>query len=88
MLALALVLALISIWLHLRADSLVDIVSRLRNCEAELADVIDRTTHWMKRENVRRARDAKEEQGAPKALDSADPKAELRQRARLKGIRV
>lgn len=66
---------------------------RISQLELDLAQSVETVSRWMKRENVRRARDEKEaaESLPTTTLPSsaaADRKAALRQRAREKGLRV
>lgn len=62
---------------------------RLIALETELQEHLETVNRWMKRENVRRARDAKEEQPPPQgviagAVDMAAKKAQLRARMRAR----
>ena len=83
--ALSLLTAIASLVLTLRAGTMPNITRDLRELQAELVDVDDRVTMWMKRENVRRARDAKEDKAeltaSPGArTNSFDKKAAIRAR--------
>jgi len=66
---------------------------RLAQLELDLAQSVETVSRWMKRENVRRARDEKEAQEAPDTpqvvgltAQAATAKALLRERARQKGL--
>lgn len=64
---------------------------RVTAIEVDLQEAMDSMSRWMKRENVRRARDAKEDNPPPQSvpigvLDSHRNKAQLRERARAKGL--
>lgn len=87
---LALLLACISIALRYW-DTPPELARRVTQLEVDLMEGLDTMSRWMKRENVRRARDVKE--AGPSApvgqeftIDSRDPKAHLRARARQKGL--
>lgn len=60
-----------------------EVMRRISTIEVDLQETIDTFTRWMKRENVRRARDKQEqsqdENALPAAaLDSSSRKAEIR----------
>lgn len=83
--ALSLLTSIASLVLTLRAGTMPNITRDLRELQAELVDVDDRVTMWMKRENVRRARDAKEDKAELTAApgprtNSFDKKAAIRAR--------
>lgn len=68
-----------------------EIIRRVTRLEVDLQESIDTTARWLKRENVRRARDAKEDQPVSDPIqipgvDHARKKAMLRERARVKGL--
>lgn len=82
----ALGFAIVSLALHLRPDSVIQIARRLRSIELEVADIADRTSTWMKRESVRNAREKKAEMESSTAptnpeLARLQKKAEIRSRA-------
>ena len=86
--AIALLLAIVSIvvatW-----HSPPAIARRIELLEVDLQEAIDRMTTWMKRENVRRARDQKEQvssQESPPVADLDRAKKKAMIRARL-GVR-
>lgn len=83
--ALSLLASIASIVLTLRAESGATLSRELRQLQADLVDVDDRVTMWMKRENVRRARDAKDDKAeltatAQTTTTSFDRKAAIRAR--------
>ena len=91
--AFALAVALVSIalrWL----DTPPELSRRMNKLEIDLEETTAQVVRWMKRENVRRARDEKEAGESPPAppsfiagaVDMASRKAALRQRARAKGL--
>lgn len=66
---------------------------RLAQLELDLAQSVETVSRWMKRENVRRARDEKESQeptelakAMPLTAQASTAKALLRERARNKGL--
>lgn len=83
---LALIVALVSIALRLYGPGDLDQLAReLRSLSGEVVDLDDRVTTWMKRENVRRAREKKEDAEPatePNALDRASKLAQIRLRAK------
>jgi hypothetical protein len=91
--ALALAIALVSIalrWL----ETPPELSRRMNKLEIDLEETTAQVVRWMKRENVRRARDEKEASDSPPApasiiagaVDMASRKAALRARARAKGL--
>jgi len=87
---LSLLLSIVSIGLRWW-ETPPEILRRVTVLELDLQEAIDTMSRWMKRENVRRARDAKEDSppaGEQKlTIDAADKKAQLRAIARQKGLR-
>jgi len=75
-------------------ESPPELSRRIAQLELDLAQSVETVTRWMKRENVRRARDEKEGDGAPNAdqrsaLTGSLPQGKkeiLRERARLRGL--
>jgi len=81
---LALLVAIGSTALHLQTDSFLQVCKRVRDCEAELAEVADRTSNWMKRDSVRQAREKKAEQSESDPNGNVaiqNKKAQIRARA-------
>lgn len=88
--ALALGLSIVSIALRY-LESPPELQRRITALELELQEHLDTVSRWMKRENVRRARDAKEGDPTPPgiiagAVAISDKKAELRARARARNL--
>lgn len=84
---LALIVAMLSIALRLYGPGDLDQLAReLRSLAGEVVDLDDRVTTWMKRENVRRARDKKEEAEAAPAAGAGD--GALDRAARIAQIRL
>ena len=71
-----------------------EVLRRVVQLEIDLQESIDTMARWIKRENVRRARDEKEEKAAAQPeqnltsgpLDAARRKAMLREKARTRGL--
>lgn len=86
----ALLIACVSIVLSF-AKSPPELLRRVTQLEVDLMEGLDTLSRWMKRENVRRARDVKEasppgQGGQDLTIDSFDRKAQLRAKARQKGL--
>jgi len=82
-------IAIVSLAMHLTSDSFREVCRRLRQNEAEIADLSDRTSLWMKRDSVRQARERKAEKqevaelvGISPELARLQKKAQIRARAK------
>lgn len=85
MAAVALLSAIVSIAMRFW-ETPPEIMRRVVALEIDLQQAVEQMSTWMKRENVRRAREVKEERAAaePPPVDTTDRKAQLRAVARAR----
>lgn len=91
-----LMLAILALWISIASivlrywETPPEALRRIAQLELDLAQSVETVSRWMKRENVRRARDEKEREQEPEPALTAVPgtgnKAALREKARARGL--